>query len=1723
MAAVTGHGGRPRQHDRSPVAQGYEPHRHRAPGLAACLTALLLPAITAAAAPTPLPLEGPSASQDYPHTERIEQVVTLDGFGRYAFEAEGEQPVRVQLVDRMAGPGPVHTGRTDRFLDRGRVKVVLRGQARGTGDIRLTAHRFSEANGEDLPRLPEQRLVETQLHDYQRRSYWIEVSSRRWVSIEAGGRYLADLRLWRDGRWLSAAEPSREVQAPVTGQPLEIRRIHARLEPGLYRLSAYGGPGNPWSTDTQDAPLYLRMGIPELPAEGWSVLEASPFGVDRWRLHSNANVFQLELPEARPASLRVSPLAEGASPYRPGGAGAAHIDKDSRDPAATVVTGGGTDHRRDVLVTVERAPGEEYRLAYLRHARRYGLPVSASAWLGTAAIGDPRDSIDATAIIVNDRPGRRPVVKAARAVELSTSSAWRRRFNLLDTVDLLVEVKEDGTYVAEVGADSGARVELQIEPLDRTAARNFRTRWDVASEARWDLVKGFYRVSMRPRHGDAGIAEVSLHHTAAPPDSLAGPTLPPRQASAVFEGVRLDRYDYVLANRYNYGRSGLVVRPWPLALDRPLPVTQSAGNTRRFLVRGQGDREVIAETPSGKRLPLSATLGGTTRESMPVRGRTEVFVANDGEEPLRYLLRWAPEPEAPPPPLKIVSGAEVRRSLPDFPVIEPGAPARLNLGRQAQATYKLAVDAPALYRLETTGLLSTAGRLRTRTITSLAAANDNGVGRNFLIQRYLGSGDYQLTVQANGRSAGPLGVSLARTPLREAGALPLDGAVRTTVEPGGAVRYSLDIAEAGRYRIDARGLKQPFDIQLDGPDGWPVIQPGRRTPLTLNLRPGRHTLTVLPQSVAARAVTTVARTDTAAAPLEGHGPHALPLNRARDHTWMEPADEGAPRTPDQWRFDLAAAMHVRLSLPAGMDATLLRRGDDGWRAVPEAAAAARAGWRELEAGGYRLDVRSRRPDNGLDYRVRLATLELPVGQSRAVTAPAQIPFVLERSRLVKISALGGDDVAAALTTAGGERLAFSDDRPDDWNFLISRHLGAGRYSLAVTAPGGRAETTVTLDAPAETTGERQRPDSDIRVADGDVHVYPLELPAADRVPSFGLPLVFASRSAGTHGVALERRDGDTWRTLTTRTGRQVRGGVVLTADTVGRAHRLRVWSLDSVPRDIDVALRLGTNAPKSLGMNGALRGRLAGLPDAEAALGLALLKRPGPLHVNTRPTGLLWGTADGAFEPVREGWVPAAGRGVWLLGPRALETLSAEVVALAPGTVRNMPTSPSRPLPLRTGGDTGRLRLWIAASTAGMPELRTTSAATTAAPRTAVALALPGGDREDVGLALRLADADGDAPVTVSAHALATGDAVSVKAGSTQLTVPAETAVKVSGPAGPAEIALAAPARVAGALLSGTDISRLLWTGEAPRKLHTRATVDTIWLANPTREPATVSLGWAPADADAALAPGQFGRYTPGFSGTLSLAIRPGPGFAGSIHVAGAVRGLRFVGDDGAAVIPTDSTGSLEITGPGILHVDHAAGAFGVWLAGADGLTGWRRTIDLNPQAPALLSLRGSRPTLIGVERPDGSTQLRWLESGRGIDTLLPAGRNRLRTMGAAPQMALTPPSPMPAGLGEVVRLGPNEARVFTFTLEELRTVGLGFKADREVVRGILVDEGGRRLGEGIVQMHRLEPGRYYLIAHLPADAPPTAVQPALVGTEAPGDEPPQRIRERYRRLAGEE
>ena len=94
---------------------------------------------------------------------------------------------------------------------------MTHGDRSASGEAKLDVRAFAERHAPRPPLLVELKPVAEELQDFEKPSWWLDVPEPRRVVIEAAGRSLADLRLWRDGTWLVDAEPEREVVQPASG------------------------------------------------------------------------------------------------------------------------------------------------------------------------------------------------------------------------------------------------------------------------------------------------------------------------------------------------------------------------------------------------------------------------------------------------------------------------------------------------------------------------------------------------------------------------------------------------------------------------------------------------------------------------------------------------------------------------------------------------------------------------------------------------------------------------------------------------------------------------------------------------------------------------------------------------------------------------------------------------------------------------------------------------------------------------------------------------------------------------------------------------------------------------------------------------------------------------------------------------------------------------------------------------------------------------------------------------------------------------------------------------------------------------------------------------------------------------------------------------------------------------------------------------------------------
>jgi len=1627
-----------------------------------------------------------------PAAGRQTAVVTVPRFGRYSLAVASKSGVALTVVDRMSGPGerngtPGETdGRADVFLDRGEVRLVLNGDPKAKGRATLSARPFVEGNGATPLRLVEGKPVETTLGDVEQRSWWISVEARRYVAFEAAGRRLTDLRLWRDGSWLHAAEPESEVTMPQPGRPLRVIRLAADLAPGLYLLSAYGGPGEPWAEESDASPLHLRWGLPRVGIAGRARHVVGPSGIDRYLVGGGATYFNLEVPEARAISFSASDWTE-SRPFVEGGERGA-IDKKTNPPEAAIRTGGRTDGL--TLVTVRGEAGQPYVLTHFELRDRYPIRGSGDYWVGTIPSSDPRDAVDQTGLLLDD-VSRTPIRTAAAEIDLG--KPWAGRGNLDGELTLFFQVGSAGRYVIDA---AGVDAKIRVLPALGEGTPELKP-FELRGRGTVDLDPGYWQLTAQPVK--KGIVTLSLH---AEKEKAPAPAAP--RGGILFPSVALsDRHGYTLVvGTRPRVVSGLVLRSLPMDLTEPVPVAVRPGQTISVPFEATEEQTLIAETEDGGALPISVDGAPPVPRPRVAKGRHEARVTLGGDAPRVVSLAARPrafEKDVPLPPLP--DGALA--ALPKFPALLEGVAQGLDLAKDETATFNVTVPQPALYRIETTGLLATGALLRTRTVTQFRSEAENGVGRNALVADFLREGDYQVTVQPRGLSAGHLGVGLTKTRVVDGGAVTDGVPARLSLDAGEAASLVLDVKRAGSYRIRARGFKRTFAVRLEDAEGWPLLKPGIDGDLRQTLPKGTYRLVVLPTAVPARVVVSLDRSASALA-FRGHGPHALPLDKKAAARWMEPA-AGAERVPDRFTFTMPAEAAVKVVLTAGMEGTL-RSGAASLR-VP-----ARRPFRgTLEAGVWTLEAVSERKDSRVEYEVAIVPDPLVAGLARPVTAPAEFTLAVGEAGLYEVASTGGEDVRARLRDESGALVAQNDDRTDDWNFALTTPLSPGRYKLRVDPAGApRASCRVALRRLEKSVG----PEEPLPIAR---ELSPgrgvLEIPV--NVPE-GTLLEVAAEAPESVGIGISGEDGTL---LGQAVGRAPR--VAVPAFKAGLA-RLSLFSADGRGGKVRLtakAIPMAAWSERQL----AAGGSTAGGAVAVALEAPGVLRFDGPVRVSAAPAA--------PALPV-EGLVAAGGEKLVVAAERPVRALR---VRLDENDVHLEARSARVDLAPAKGPVLVRARAAL-----GQPGLALARGAATAGERSGLAAAL------EAPKAVSLEGDDALSDVVLARLAFAAPRVEKLATLSTEGAIPSRGARAFSLPPGAKRLRVALGAGLFALVTRSGEGLALLGGLEAPSDETLDTDGDRITFLEANGVEARFALDvFEKAVPMAPLAPGAPLDASLPDAGVLRVPLAPpAAGESRMLHVRGASGPATLLASDGRSARGAD----LAVpTGGGTLLLPHAPGLVLAWVdrpgreaedligaafdvksvslhpPAAPMLSGAVAAFDVDAAGPALVALRAAGPALTLVAREGTKPEVAIHKAGVSLDAYAPDGKARVvvRALGGGALSGLaaftaTPVTKIGEGLGPETLLGAGQTRLYGFHAARAGAIGLGVRADSDVVSATLLAPDGSRLGEGLVQMPDLAAGDYLLAVRAPGDAAPVRIRPALAGIEPPGTGPPPEVIRTY-------
>ncbi len=1663
--------------------------------------------------------DAPEATFDqtiFPAAGTHDAILTIAQFGRYSITVSSTQGVALELVDRMAGPGDVEgtpggrDGRIDAFLERGSYKIHLIADAHGTGNARLAVTAFTELQPAPL-QLVEDKPVLASLGDVQQLSWWVVIPSRGTYEFEAGGRYLTDLRLWRTGSWIIDAAPIIAESDANPAQPLALRQLTALLEPGLYRLTAYGGPGLPWANASAEKPFFLRWGIPGLSDSGRFVETASPLGLDRYLVPGTARDVRLVLDKPEAAQIFAQNFDDNTM-FDQSQANSAGIDKTSRDPVADIALQGNAN--TPYLITVQRRPGANYRLEIFNTKGGFTYINSAGgdAMLAATLPGNPDDEID-TGFVLVDNPTQRVI--ASSVIDLDAVLPWRRRFNLLNPVQTFLFTSKNIDLQIQ-GAGAGAQFlvdRFRTQPAYGLVAPLV----PQPSGHVWTLTPGFYTLSAIPQGNGRGILTMSLFTAGGTQPAADSPRLP----AALFPDVALNPlHGETLYTSLGQDKNfGLREEMLPAALDQPLSFELPAGGSASFpvAVREDGQLTVTDDAGAAQKFSLdgepvagATSLHAGTHQFQIAGPATADRVVNVTETPAR-LLPATTLPALPP----------ARTAAPELPPVAPGTPVYVDLARQQSMTFALAVGQDALYQFQTTGLLETGGAIRTRVNPSLAQVEGNGVGRNFLLQPFLREGDYQLTIQAQGNTAGHAGISVAATPVVDAGILAPNRPARLTLAPGQAAAYKFHIAADGTYHIFTLGLGHQFAMRLEDKDGWPLIAPGGAADATMDFAPGDYRMILLPGAVENRAVTML-QPVLPPVTYQGHGPFSVAFGAGMQNRWLEPA-AGQPRVPDRWNFSLPAAATITITIDNGIRAELHNAAGG-----PPLAVTGNSWTGPLQPGDYFIAASAAVPDNRVDYDVSVTTQQLIPGQSRNIQAPATIPVSLGGAAQYEISSLGGQDVRASLFDASGHLVAANDDRDNDWNFLITGAFPPGSYSLQVDPVGtANAQTTISIAAPAAVGESVLALGTSRSLADGLVHVLPVAA-----LPPDSLLLAGASAAVPVE-LALEAKQGNGWQTLAQTGGAKPYLAVPAAA---GTAYRLRVWPEDHGATPITVTA-LGLSAPAATGFAAGLELQTAELGDRQIQFRHVALPHPELLQLSGAADTLRWSTEAGVpLAHETGGMILATGRSLWLTDSSqdGMTLQPANLLDKVRLTLRAGETV-ALPLPAMAAGE---MSLWTAQAQGGQAGVAVDSGA---GPRMMAIGAVGGPFTQAVafqpsGLAnptlhLWQEAAPLDAlPLTLERTCFAAAETFTAGPGETDGAIPPGAAASAALPPGWKRLSLNLPAGIVAVLSSaGAPQSVILGNGAAPDLIET--TADTILLLNPGQDNAAFSFSVQPiTQPELKLrAGGMLTHYSP-TAAVLHIALSGAPS---PLRLAGAATGITTIdsageissgdaarGANGGTAIVTVQPGLAVISQDGAVI---NAIARMVSAPGSAALSGPATFLDFTAADARLIHFETDTPSVLRagdtpLPFPSGAIANLFQPKAKPLflDILSVAG-----TLGGTARFDTIPAIPITDGLGPKFLIAPGQSRLFTFSLTAPQNIGAGVRGSVDDADVRLLASDGTLLGQGLVLMHNLAPGTYYLAVDVPPDGVATTIQPALVGKTLPDDGPPDDVKAQYLALAG--
>jgi hypothetical protein len=680
------------------------------------------------------------------------------------------------------------------------------------------------------------------------------------------------------------------------------------------------------------------------------------------------------------------------------------------------------------------------------------------------------------------------------------------------------------------------------------------------------LNKGLYTIAISPIEKGVCTFSVSSSGLAGAAASLVKSIVSsnsdentPARRNLQFSEINIPADAYIYCNNQFPELSSFVVRTLPLNLQDALSFNCNAG--QKLSISFKCDSASVVKMLSKQNVPLKFDLDNVLYAGKSVAAGTHTITfSNTSQNSIQATVETKYE--------SIASASTIpfNNEVKKFPDALPGTTSYFDLTYDGMVAYQFLITEPGIYRVETVGRLSTSIYVRDRLMQFVAQSNEKSVGRNAILVDYLVPGLYQIVAGVEGRSAGHAGVLVNKNSLIKGGDLDCTFEKRNFAPAYSAIEYGLSIKDDGSYSVESYGRNNTFNVRLEDSLGWPIVQHGSATPLSLDITKGNYRLISLPVISDARRIAKITRQDNSTK-IKGKGPHRLVINSPISAEWLE--ETAKDTIPMRFTIHIPATLEATLSVSPGFNASCYVMPKDSlyvkWKGSKKIT---------IPTGDYCIKIRPTKPGNHIPFEISATTTDLVAGTDYSVTKPRTFRVEIGEKGVYEFLSQGMMDVSAKLLSDNAKtELAENDDGYLDWNFSVSKELTPGRYFFKVISEEAQfSETHLFMRYlrdtlyEALTFDEKDLISKNINLQSKQI-VLPLSIPDKAEVVSVRI------KGESQLACMLELENASGRQTIADKRG----SAILLTAPVIkGQKYILKVWSVDHINENISLSCRAVT-------------------------------------------------------------------------------------------------------------------------------------------------------------------------------------------------------------------------------------------------------------------------------------------------------------------------------------------------------------------------------------------------------------------------------------------------------------------------------------------------------------------------------------------------------------------